>query len=493
MAKREAAQAEARRMLAERSSVPRSEEKQILFGDLHVHTTYSIDAFISSLPFFAGEGAHPPADACDFARYCSAVDFFSINDHAEGLTPEKWGRTKESIRECNARAGDAANPDMVAFVGWEWTQVGSTPETHYGHKNVILRDLAEEKLPARPITPLPQDVLNRAPPGWALQALQGLSLFGLGEYADFLWLVQRLAEVPNCEPGVDTRRLPKDCRENASTAEVLYEKLGQWGFATLVIPHGLAWGIHAPLGSRLDEQLKGAAHDPSRQRLLEIASGHGNGEEYRPWRSFERTADGSLACPEPTPDFLPCCWRAGEIMRERCGDLPDEECERRVEEARRLALEAGRRPHLVFPDTTAEDWLDCDQCRDCFKPAMSLRPGMTAQYSMAITSFAGGPRRFRWGFISSTDDHSGRAATGYKQYDRRAMTDSRGPRTKYHDWVLARFVKGSPGDPQRARPVEVGERSFRALLDSERGSSFMYPGGIVAVHSSGRDRDSIWD
>lgn len=31
-------------------------EKQILFGDLHVHTTFSFDAFSISLPMYQGEG-----------------------------------------------------------------------------------------------------------------------------------------------------------------------------------------------------------------------------------------------------------------------------------------------------------------------------------------------------------------------------------------------------------------------------------------------------
>ena len=78
----------------------REPEKQILFGDLHVHTTYSFDGFLFSLPLMGGEGAHPPNDACDFARYCSNLDFYSLTDHAESLRPEHWAKSKESVREC---------------------------------------------------------------------------------------------------------------------------------------------------------------------------------------------------------------------------------------------------------------------------------------------------------------------------------------------------------------------------------------------------------
>ena len=68
-------------------------DTQILFGDTHVHSTYSTDAFLWSLPNSQGDGPHLMADACDYARFCSAIDFWVMTDHAEASTPRKWGET----------------------------------------------------------------------------------------------------------------------------------------------------------------------------------------------------------------------------------------------------------------------------------------------------------------------------------------------------------------------------------------------------------------
>jgi hypothetical protein len=462
--------------------------KQILFGDLHVHTTFSPDAFLYGLPIFGGEGAHPPADACDFARWCAELDFFSINDHAEGLTPALWTETQRSIRECDARNLDAASPDLVPFLGWEWTQTGPTPESHYGHRNVVLESLAPEGVPARPIS---SSVAERAnsPPAIVMSAAAGVArVVAPAPYADMVDRFARIAAVPACAEGVPVRALPADCLESTATPGELFAKLDDWGVASLVIPHGLAWGIHVPPGGDLRTQLRRSQHDPARERLIEVMSGHGNGEAYR------AVADVGAACPAPVPGFLSCCWQAGELMRERCGAQPAAECEERVREARRLAYEAGANAHRVIPDTRPDDWLDCDQCRDCFKPASFLRPRLTAQYAAALSNgaeadAAGRPFRYRWGFIASTDTHTARAGSGYKQVAREAMTDQRGPPSAEDAQRIERFVLRPSEEPP---PVPYESSRLLELFDGERTASFLYPGGIVAVHAAARDRASIW-
>jgi len=474
--------------------------KQILFGDLHVHTTFSFDAFMLSLPMTGGEGAHPPADACDFARFCSALDFWSINDHAESITPTHWTETVDSIRACNAVAGEGAEPDTVAFLGWEWTQVGATPGGHYGHKNVVLRNLEEGGVPTRPIgAPGARARIAAGNPfgtvssGAFLHALGQERMHGLARF------FQERRDLETCPLGVPVRDLPRDCLELVETPDLLFEKLDDWGFESIVIPHGTTWGFYTPPGSEWSKQLAGPLHDEDRQTLLEIYSGHGNSEQHRDFEAVRFDADGNATCPEPTASYLPTCWRAGEIIEERCLATGEsrEVCGARAVGARENAALAGSQAHLTVPGARAADWLDAGQCRDCDEPAFNYRPGGAAQYILALSNFDtpdGSARRFRFGLMASSDNHFGRPGTGYKEIHRSGFTESRS-NVADADPMLQRTLTPPPETPlaesRRYDPKDSSLKGF-ALMEMERQASYFMTGGLVAVHAEGRSRDAIW-
>jgi len=484
-------------VVAERARVDRAASQAlggadttILFGDLHVHTTFSSDAFVMSLPLVSGEGAHPPADACDFARHCAALDFWSINDHAESLTPAHWRETVESIRQCNAVApGDEA--DVTAFLGWEWSQDGTGPDDHWGHKNVLLKGTRDDEIPTRPIASLhPDGDIVSLPP----LARAGLALLMRDRRTlDYTRMLEESASVLPCPADVPVRNLPLHCREATRTPGELFAKLDEWGFESMVIPHGTAWGNTAPPGSNWDGQIGGAQDDPARQRLVEVYSGHGNSEEYRAFAAVRFDDHGEPQCPEPQPGpsgFLPNCWRAGEIIRKRCladGESRDE-CDRRAGVARRNHVRAGKTGFRTVPGATVSDWLDSGQCRDCFLPAFDYRPGMSAQYMLTRKNFSlERPVAARMGFIASSDNHTARPGTGYKEINRSEMTESLGPRTDGPDLL------GAAKAPV-AHSVALTDQALNAFAtrDTERMSSFFTTGGLVAVHARGRGREAIW-
>ena len=112
-----------------------------------------------SLPMLQGEGAHPPADACDFARFCSDArllehqrprrgDLAAALAGDQGVDPAVQ-RASPAIRRIPTSSRSSAGSGRRSAL---------TPETHYGHKNVIFRDTADDQVPTRPIS-----ALDRAP------------------------------------------------------------------------------------------------------------------------------------------------------------------------------------------------------------------------------------------------------------------------------------------------------------------------------------------
>ena len=480
--------AEARDRAAEH--VGAGTREQILFGDFHVHTGFSEDAFMMSMPLSGGTGRHTVADACDFARFCSSLDFWSINDHAESSTPRRWRETIEAIRQCDAVGATTGDDrDLISFLGWEWSHMGTTAENHFGHRNAVLRDLEPDRIPTRPIASDSPANYFQVPSALTLGLLPIIARDAA--YLRYATYVQETADTPRCPAGVPVRDLPSDCREYAATPGELLEKLDDWNLASLVIPHGTTWGMYTPQGSAWPKQLRANLHDPMRQRLVEVYSGHGNSEQHRPWRSVEIAEDGTRRCPAPRDDYLPACWNAGEIIRKRClaegGAGP--ECDERAKRARQHYADApSGLGHLSVPGYRAEEWGDAGQCRDCFLPAFNYRPGSSVQSMLALSRPRAddSPLRFRFGFVGSSDIHTARPGTGYKERFRTKMSDARMTRI---DLPVPTPEDEPVAESRVADPQSVAANDW---IERDRAGSFYFTGGLVAVHASERNRESIW-
>jgi len=117
---------------------------------------------------------------------------------------------------------------------------------------------------------------------------------------------------------------------------------------------------------------------------------------------------------------------------------------------------------------------------------------------LAIRDFtdAQNPKRFDFGFLGSSDNHSASPGTGYKEFARGEMTEGRGrsgePRSSApitifgsSDAALEPAAESLPFDSSSISPLQ--------LFEIERGAAYFVTGGLVAVHSSGRDRNAVWD
>jgi hypothetical protein len=99
------------------------------------------------------------------------------------------------------------------------------------------------------------------------------------------------------------------------------------------------------------------------------------------------------------------------------------------------------------------------------------------------------------GFIGSSDNHFGRPGTGYKEVHRAGMAEASA--TNRERTGLLAEMTGAPKEAPapESRPFDIETTTLRGfqLVELERQSSFFSTGGLVAVHSEGRDRESIWD
>ena len=469
-------------------------EKTILFGDLNVHTTYSLDAFIGNLPILEGEGTHPAADACNYARFCANLDFFSINDHAEFLTRREWTDTIKSLRDCSRISNESDESSIIPFLGWEWTQTSLDIEKHYGHKNVILKSL-QDNIPERPIG-APDHKFFRSIVDAPAYTLLGAMLYDYKNISYYLNYRQRQLLIKNleyCDNSTHVKDLPLDCLERAERPSDLYRKLDEWGVDSLVIPHGSAWGNTSPPMATWKNQLNIAEHSPKYQKLIEVFSGHGNTEEYRSWEAF-KILDGEYVCPAPTENYVPDCFQAGEIIKERCriSAGSEELCNQRAKEARDNFTKANPYGLLTIPNPKPEEWLDSGQCKDCYLPAFDYRPKSSVQYALALRNFSEGKTEpYRFGFIGSSDNHSSRPGTGYKEIDRIRNTDSK---YKSSNQVMSLNQLSQDYAIPRSQEINLEQMVDRMKpSQGERIASFLYTGGLIASHVLEKNRNSIWN
>jgi hypothetical protein len=316
------------------------------------------------------------------------------------------------------------------------------------------------------------------------------------DFNKFMRLTQNVAE---CDANTPSNELPSSCYESANTPGDLVRKLvDEQKLQPLIIPHGTSWGFYTPPGTNWQKALA-QKERPGFFKLIEIYSGHGNSEEYRSWKDVELSADGQNAkCPAPTSNYTPSCWRAGEIIRERClkTGVSMADCEKRAVEARDNYANMGVAGHISIGGETPEEWLDAGQCTDCFMPPFNHRAANSVQAGLALSSFEDSgaqATRFQWGFIGSSDNHRARPGTGYKAVDRRRNTEAGGAVNAF--WRSRLLPDQGKAEPQSKRisREELTTIAGFQLTEFERQSSFWLAGGLAAVHASERSRNAVWD
>ncbi len=470
----------------------------ILFGDPRVYTRYSDAAHLLGLSALGGDGARPVADACDYARFCSAVDFWGTADHAELLTPARWRETLATLSQCNTIARQTDTHATEAFAGFTWSPVSAGSMTMATPAQVLFAETTPELAAVQPIGAggLGAAVLRHD----SLIEQLGLIRFAAQQstlnFASHTRDTRAFADCPDDATGAD-------CRPVATTERELQARLANAGFDYQLTNIASTYGLYTAA-------LAEATHDDTAtSELFEIMSGYGSAEEYRVFRDAIAGSDNP-SCPPPADNHLPACWRAGELIAERCrrDGLSYSVCEQRAANARQLYVSAGVAGHLTMGGETPDDWLDAGQCRDCFLPAFNYRPQGSAQYRLARRQFdaAGQPQRRYLGFTGASASHRARPGNGYKERDRALNTDA----FALSDPRVGDVLFGQRGDAgATAAPLaphvlqllngntKTSARGLvqtgpRVLGEHRRANAYRFTGALTAVHAASRTREDIW-
>ena len=92
---------------------PEKPDYTIYWGDIHSHCEFSHD------------GSGRAVTAFRYARDVSRLDFYALTDHSRSVSPERWRKTMELVKEFHEPGR------FVTLPGYEWS---ATPEV--GHNNV---------------------------------------------------------------------------------------------------------------------------------------------------------------------------------------------------------------------------------------------------------------------------------------------------------------------------------------------------------------------
>ena len=174
--------------------------KNAYFGDLHIHTAYSVDAYnfgtrtdaVRSYAFARGQPL-PLADGSSSATHDRPLDFAAVTDHAEnigkspagmftGTAVEKkktaWDRQKQAAEDAYDQTSACR---FTSLIGYEWTGRVYAPDgLRVGlHRNVIFRGAGVPPLPVSSLDQPTPEGLWSALTTTCLQAGNGCNVLAI--------------------------------------------------------------------------------------------------------------------------------------------------------------------------------------------------------------------------------------------------------------------------------------------------------------------------